>query len=251
MQMRNDAIQLNVWKKKHKEEKQSKSLLVLLFKALYVVAGLCLAMVLVYLLSFKSEFVVSVMPIKHIEIKNELSNERAIVVKSLMANVKEKSFLNIDLGKAQLSIENLSWVDEVALGREWPDRIYVDIKESVPLAIWNDKHVGLRGNVFEQENKERNLPVFNVSEGMLPQAIKTYISLQNDFKEVGLYIQKIKIDDRGSVSFELDNTTRLILGSNNVLHKNALAKKIMLANDTKNKIIDMRYENGFAISETN
>lgn len=249
--MRNEAIQLNVWRSETKEKTKLSHAPALIFKFLCMLVGLCLALALVYLISVNQFTTVNIMPIKHIEIKNELSNQRALVVYDLLKYLQGKSFLGIDLDKVQEDINQLAWVESVALGRQWPDRIYIDIKESIPVAIWNGKNIGLSGNVFEQENRELNLPVFQASENMLPVIIEKYIQLQNDYAGMKIYIEKIIIDDRGSISFELDNSTFLILGSKDILNKNLRAKKIMAAHNTENKTVDMRYENGFAISETN
>lgn len=247
--MHDHAIKMQVWKGV-KPEAKSPTMLTLnnVFRVVCLCFGVLVALIVAYFIS-KSP-AVTVMPIQHIEIKNELNNERAIYIDNLLESLKTESFLSIDLDKPQRQLQSLSWVDEAYVSRQWPDRIVVDIVEARPIAIWKDQNINLQGKVFTPDDIKRNLPVFDVPKEKIELAIREYLILQKVFVNQGLYIDVISMDRRGSIKVSLDNDVTVILGVNNIEQRSRLAVFIMKKNALQNRTIDMRYENGFAMRET-
>ena len=58
------------------------------------------------------------------------------------------TFFTMNLGRARAALREVPWVRDVALRRQWPDRLEVAVDEHEPLARWNDDAlVGTRGEV--------------------------------------------------------------------------------------------------------
>ncbi|MGB7404570.1 MAG: cell division protein FtsQ/DivIB [Pacificimonas sp.] len=49
------------------------------------------------------------------------------------------SMLLVDLDEVKARLETLPWVAEAHVGRQWPDRLLIDIDERVPAAIWQNE----------------------------------------------------------------------------------------------------------------
>jgi len=59
------------------------------------------------------------------------------------------SFFTMDLDAARASLARVPWVRAVALRRQWPRRLEIEVDEHQPLARWNDGAlVSTRGDVF-------------------------------------------------------------------------------------------------------
>ena len=48
------------------------------------------------------------------------------------------TFFTLDLDRAGLALARVPWVRSVALRRQWPRRLEIDIAEHEPIARWND-----------------------------------------------------------------------------------------------------------------
>jgi cell division protein FtsQ len=59
------------------------------------------------------------------------------------------TFFTMDLDAARASLGRVPWVRAVALRRQWPRRLEIEIDEHQPLARWNDNAlVNTRGEIF-------------------------------------------------------------------------------------------------------
>src|SRR5947209_5878541 len=59
------------------------------------------------------------------------------------------TFFTLNLNQAQSALRAVPWVRAVALRRQWPGRLAIEVEEHMPLARWNDAAlVNSRGEVF-------------------------------------------------------------------------------------------------------
>ena len=71
------------------------------------------------------------------------------------------TFFTMNLDDARASLGRVPWVRAVALRRQWPRRLEVEVDEHVPFARWNDNAlVDTHGDVFVA-NYAGELPQFN------------------------------------------------------------------------------------------
>ena len=95
----------------------------------------------------------------------------------LEAVVREElagTFFTMDLARAQRALAQVPWVRNVALRRQWPHRLEVEVDEHAPFARWNDAAlVNSRGEVFNAEWKD-DLPQFQGQEGRAAEMTAQY-----------------------------------------------------------------------------
>ncbi len=75
------------------------------------------------------------------------------------------TFFTLRLPDARSSLQRVPWVRSVALRRQWPDRLEVEVSEHEPLARWNDASlIDTEGEVFSADF-DGDLPQFTGPEG--------------------------------------------------------------------------------------
>jgi cell division protein FtsQ len=88
---------------------------------------------------------------------------------SLAAIKPDQSLLAINLGKIARRIEVNPWIKEVCVGRELPNRLIIEVRERLPVALIKRDNgfslLDMDGVAFKklEKNDELNIPVLNVS----------------------------------------------------------------------------------------
>lgn len=245
--MNNHIMSLPVWQtNKQKPKRRFVNVIVKLFWLLF---GVLIAVgLLLQWQKYNASHALTFLPIEHIEITHELSNARALEVINVLKAYKQKNFFLVNVGEMRQQLLAISWVDQVAVSRVWPNRLDVAIAEAQPVAVWQQQHVNLQGKVFSPDNKDQNLPVFHVAKQQLSNVLTYYKTMQSQFWQLGLSINEVAMDSRGSMQLMLSNQTKVILGTQRWLEKSDSVMRILESQRFANHTIDMRYENGFAIA---
>jgi len=112
------------------------------------------------------------------------------------------TFFTLDLRQAQDALRNVPWVRSVALRRQWPRRLTVEIEEQVPFARWNDSAlVNTHGEVFLAD-WNGDLPRFDGPEGRSDVMTQRYQSWSATLATLGLTIRALRLSARGG--WEID-----------------------------------------------
>lgn len=91
------------------------------------------------------------------------------------------SLFSVNLKDARDSIQNLPWVREVSLHRQWPDRISIAITERRPLALWQQDGklavIDREGEIIHPENIDEfaTLPILTGADA--PEHAKDLIDM--------------------------------------------------------------------------
>src|SRR6476661_3718468 len=84
------------------------------------------------------------------------------------------TFFTMDLDAARASLGRVPWVRAIALRRQWPRRLEIEVDEHQPLARWNDNAlVNTRGEVF-LATWAGELPEFNGPDGQAAVMTERY-----------------------------------------------------------------------------
>ena len=177
----------------------------------------------------------------------------------LEAVVREElagTFFTMDLTRAQRALAQVPWVRNVALRRQWPHRLEIEVDEHAPFARWNDAAmVNSRGEVFNAEWKD-DLPQFQGQDGRAAEMTAQFNAWTRRLAPLSLAVRTLRLSARGSwhidaigpqgpLAIELGRDdadarlARFVAAQPRTL--GALAKA-----GTRVEYVDLRYRNGFA-----
>ncbi len=169
---------------------------------------------------------------------NKVSKERVIELAEISSSM---NILTANLGKMARGIETDPWIKTASVGREFPDRLVIEIVERDAVALLkNDKDlyvVDRDGEVFKkfEAGDAVDLPVFagfyrngNVGEGALEKTFEFLdcLSKRDNFPRAW-NVSEIYVDDIYDFSVFTDNHLFLNLGFGNYEKKLKRLKRVM------------------------
>ncbi len=107
------------------------------------------------------------------------------------------TFFTMNLDRARGALARVPWVRNVALRRQWPQRLDVTIEEHSPLARWNDAGlVNAQGEVFVADYNGE-LPQFDGPDGSAAQVTARYREWSEALAPLALTLDGIRLSPRG------------------------------------------------------
>ena len=166
------------------------------------------------------------------------------------------TFFTMDLDAARASLARVPWVRAVALRRQWPRRLEIEIDEHQPLARWNDGAlVSTRGDVFTA-NWAGELPEFSGPDEQSRLMVERYREWGALLEPLALRVAGLRLSARGGWQVKTrDGNGELTLdvGRDDVTGRLArfvavYARTVGVLARTGKPVdhVDLRYRNGFA-----
>jgi len=166
------------------------------------------------------------------------------------------TFFSMDLDRARDALARVPWVRSVALRRQWPRRLEVEVDEHAPFARWNDNAlVDANGDVFVA-NYAGDLPQFRGPEGQAALMTARYREWDALLAPLTLHVTGLDLSARGGWQIHAaDDAGPLTLdvGRDDVAGR--LARFVAIYGRTLGVLahtgthvdrVDLRYRNGFA-----
>ena len=154
--------------------------------------------------------------IGRIVVEGELVHNNAVTLRANVAPVLKGNFFTVDLKAAQHAFEQVPWVQEAQVRREYPNGLRVALKEHVAEAFWGAETgaglVNKAGEVFEAnlgELDREGLPRLQGPEGSAPRVLQMYRALEPALKPLDVALDSLTLDARGSWTLVLDNDALL------------------------------------------
>lgn len=176
------------------------------------------------------------------------------VEQAVKARVRDVGLVSVDLGAVQRAVEQLPWVDTATVERQWPHALKIRVTEQVAAARWGANGLlNTRGELFISESRHipPELPRLSGPRGTESEVAARYLAAQGQLIEAGMRLTAVRLDERGSWEFDLDNGITVRLGRRQIDERFArfVAAAVGQISSHANDInyIDMRYTNGFAI----
>jgi cell division protein FtsQ len=162
----------------------------------------------------------------------------------------------MNLDRARSSLAAVPWVRNVALRRQWPQRLEVTIEEHAPLARWNDAGlVNTEGEAFVADYNGE-LPQFDGPEGSAAQVAARFREWGAVLVPLELTLEGIRLSPRGGwrlAARGAGGTLAIELGREEpaarLAHFVAAYERTIGAlarAGTRIEHVDLRYRNGFA-----
>jgi cell division protein FtsQ len=194
--------------------------------------------------------------IREVVVTTPLQRASGAQVEAVIRDLKG-TFFTLDLNAAQGTLRAVPWVRSVALRRQWPRRLAIDIEEHVPLARWNDNAlVNTRGEVFTA-TYPGDLPRFEGPDGRAAQMLQHYAAWVALLAPLSLDIGTLRLSSRGG--WEIAATGKrgplaIELGRDDADAR--IARFVGVYGRTIGALeragasvaqVDLRYRNGFAV----
>jgi cell division protein FtsQ len=166
------------------------------------------------------------------------------------------TFFTMDLDAARAALSRVPWVRAVALRRQWPRRLEIEVDEHQPLARWNDGAlVSTRGDVFTA-NWAGELPEFSGPDDQSRLMVERYREWGALLEPLALRVSGLRLSARGGWQLKArDGNGELTLdvGRDDVTGRLArfvavYARTVGVLARTGKPVdrVDLRYRNGFA-----
>lgn len=158
--------------------------------------------------------------IARIVVEGELTHNNAVTLRANVAPSLMGNFFTIDLAQARKAFEQVPWVREAEVRREFPNSLRVMLKEHTAQAFWGPENgaamINAAGEVFEAnigEVDRDGMPRLQGPEGSAPQVLAMFYALQPALEPLGVEIDALTLRNRGSWIVRLENDALIELGS--------------------------------------
>lgn len=169
-----------------------------------------------------------------------------------------------DLHALQGKLLDLPWVKQLAVAKEYPDKLVLDIQEhhvvlrqtSGELIDDQGKRFGVNLNSYKEKKPAMykalmQLPLLDAPDYAQETAWKQFQAVQNRMAVSDFTLQALQLDERGSWQLTLQSGLVLKLGSEALLKRLqvflAIAAPRLKTQLSKLRYVDLRYSNGFAV----
>ncbi len=154
-----------------------------------------------------------------ISVHGDIRHNNEVTLRANVVPRLQGSFFTVDLGKARASFENVPWVRQATVRREFPDRLRVDIDEHEPVAYWgaeaDSRLLNTQGEVFSAnfgELDNENLPHLSGPDNESAKVWQMFLTLGPVFSQLELNINGLELTGRGSWRAQFKNGARIELG---------------------------------------
>ena len=196
-----------------------------------------------------------------ISVHGDVEHQNEITLRTQVAQRLQGTFLTLDLQEVKRLFEAVPWVRRAVVQREFPNRLRVTLEEHQPAAWWGEagagKLINVQGEIFEatpDDPAAESWSTLSGPDGYAPRVFALYQALKPVLEPLGLQVQRLQLDTRGSWRAELSNGARLELGRGD---QDVLLARIDTFTRTVEQLtqrygrdleaVDLRYPNGYAV----
>ncbi|MES2625589.1 MAG: cell division protein FtsQ/DivIB [Pseudomonadota bacterium] len=198
---------------------------------------------------------VSGQKIENVVIEGEMNFVSEDEIKDTVSRFVSESLVALDLETLKQELEMLPWISRVAVQREWPDKLIINVEEELAIARWRDSELlNQQGQIFVPEEIQGllNLPRLSGPVNSEKEVMEQYQKFNQLMYPLGVRIRDLSMNDRGALTMLLTNGVKVKLGKDDVLERVRRLVTFMesrYSSDLLNmESIDLRYTNGIAVS---
>ncbi len=193
-------------------------------------------------------------PLQHVRLSAVPQRVDAAQVLQAVRNEARGNLLSVDIDRLRQALEQLPWVRNVSIRREFPDGLALQLEEHQAIARWNNVAlVDRQGEVFAAESRQ-TLPVFAGQDGTAAVIAQQYGQFSRQLAGLGLQVTELDLSPRHAWQLHLSNGMVLELGREDMQQRLARFVAVypysLAATPGKVKYVDLRYRNGFAVGSS-
>ena len=195
-------------------------------------------------------------PVDRVLIRGQLDDAERSQVRGAVASSLDGGLLSSDLGTLSEGILALGWPLGVAIRRDWPGALVIEVQKPAVVARWQDAYLASDGRVIRLPTEHTGLPKFDCATSEPKRAMEVYHRLNEIAAGSGLSIVTLGENLLGEweLTFRTPNSEKMTvrLGSESVddrLDRFAVVYRQHLAGRAQEvDSVDARYDNGVAVS---
>ncbi len=194
-------------------------------------------------------------PLRTLRVVGDLERVDAARLRATVMPYAHRGFFAVRLEDAQAAVAKLPWVESAEVRKQWPDVLIVRVEEHRPFAWWGDDQLlSERGRFFPAADVAvpKGLPRFEGPVSRSSDLVALYNEARALFAPMGIDVQALRLDARGSWSMTLSNGAELLLGRDDARLRLARFARLLpqlQAQDPRTLArADLRYTNGFALT---
>lgn len=179
-------------------------------------------------------------------------------IKQTLVPLVSKGFFAVDVDYIRDRLQQMPWVAETLVRRQWPDRIEILIKERIAVARWNKSSLlSTEGDLFipKATSEPEGLASFVGPDGQQITMLKYFVKINRILVPIHAKISYLELTPYLTWKLKLDNGMTLKVGFNDVLtrltHFVKVYPKIVGERAEDVDYIDLRYPNGMAVKWKN
>lgn len=195
-------------------------------------------------------------------VDGEVEHQDEVIFRTLLAQQLRGSFLTLDLQEVKRLFEDMPWVRQAVVRREFPNRLRVTLDEHEASAWWgaagSGKMVNLQGDVFDANDDEPaggSWPELSGPDGRSAQVHSLYRLLQPVFRPIRQEISRLELGESGHWRIRFASGTQVELGRG---EPDELVARAQRFSSTVPQLlsryggrgleaVDLRYPNGYAV----
>jgi cell division protein FtsQ len=194
-------------------------------------------------------------------VKAELRHVNLLTLKNGTQGRIRGNFFTANLESVRQVFESVPWVRRATVRREWPDQLIVEVEEHEALGTWGEdgRLLSVKGDVFTanlaEAEEDHELPQFSGPDGSEKEVLSRYAELRKWFAPARLIPEGLALSGRYAWTVTLNNGMSVALGREQTptMLKERVERLVgiwpQLASRVQNiETIDMRYQNGLALS---
>jgi len=198
------------------------------------------------------------MPVARVVVSGELGEISPEELSELIGASLQGGFFWVDLGPIKESLQSLPWVYRAVVKRRWPDSLEVAITEQTAIARWSRQgYLNHAGDLFEPSlpGGVEDLPRLAGPAGSEQWVMACYKRVQDGVQSLGLRVEELTVDERGSIRALLNGGRELVLGRGDLAAKIRRFRTIygekLAARSGEVRSVDLRYGHGAAVAWNN
>lgn len=193
-------------------------------------------------------------PLQSVQLKADFVRVNSLDVEKVLNTYKTEKFLSVDLEQLRIDLGGVNWVDRVEVQRRFPASVEVTLIEHVAAARWGETGLlNTRGEVILRNARylPPELPRLDGPDGSEWQVAQQYLNLRQDVLDYGMNIDEMIMDARGAWRFTLAHGLQVRIGREATDQRfqrfSRQVLPVLLQLPQNAGVIDMRYNNGFAV----
>lgn len=202
----------------------------------------------------KAVLTLNAIPVERIVVTGKLAYTQKLALQEMIQPALIGGFLGADLSRIQRQLEQLPWVYQAVVRRQWPSALEIHVVEQLPIARWGDSSfLNHEGELFHPSGKSswEFLPVLTGVDGQEQELIRAYQYISESLRPMALAVSELASNDRGQLRAVLSSGTELLLGSSELSERLDRFTTLYQASgetiSTEIERVDLRYHSGLAV----
>lgn len=154
-----------------------------------------------------------------IVVQGDVAHNSAATLRANVAPRLTGNFFTVDLQKAREAFEQVPWVRQAVVKRQFPNKLRVELQEHQPEAFWGAdseaRLVNTFGEVFEAnpgDVEQDGMPRLAGPDGSSEQVLAMYRGLKPMLEALDLAVEQVVLTGRGGWTITLDSGATVELG---------------------------------------